>query len=230
MQDDLKHVVEGLVFASDVPISENKISAIIPEVTPARVNKIIEELNAEFSKENRAFFITRVAGGYQVNTRKDLAPWIRKLLRGRNRPRLSHAGLESLAIIAFRQPVSRVEIDGIRGVHSGGVLKNLLERNLIAIAGRGDGVGKPLLYGTTREFLQYLGVNDVSELPKPKEIEEIMGKLDASEESTENLIEALTGSEFEEASVAAEQKTLTKDDPHARPDPDNNGEIEQVSG
>jgi segregation and condensation protein B len=194
MQHDfLKNIIEALIFASDVPISESKIAAIVEDATPAVVKKIVDELNAEFSRENRSFFITRIAGGYQINTRKDLAPWIKKLFKGKSRPRLSQAGLESLAIIAFRQPISRVEVDAIRGVHSGGVLKNLLERNLIAISGRGEGVGKPLLYGTTKEFLQYLGVNDVSDLPKPKEIEEIMGKLDASAESTEHILEALTG-------------------------------------
>lgn len=186
-----KQIVEGLIFASDVPISENKIASIVEELTPKQVSGIIEELNAEYSKNSRAVFITRIAGGFQLNTREDLSPWIKQLYKGRMRPRLSQASLESLAIVAFRQPVSRVEIDAIRGVNSGGVIKNLLERNLISIAGRADGPGKPLIYGTTREFLRYIGINDISELPKPREIEEIMGKLDASEEITENIIEAL---------------------------------------
>lgn len=186
-----KQIVEGLIFASDVPISENKIAGIVEELTPKQISSIIEELNSEYLNNNRAFFITKVAGGFQLNTRKDLAPWIKQLYKGRMRPRLSQASLESLAIIAFKQPVSRVEIDAIRGVNSGGVIKNLLERNLISIAGRADGPGKPLIYGTTREFLRYIGINDISDLPKPREIEEIMGKLDASEEITENIIEAL---------------------------------------
>ena len=233
MQHDLlKNVVEALVFASDVPISENRIAAIIEDATPGEINRMIAELNTDFSKENRAFFITRVAGGYQVNTRKDLAQWIKKLFRGRSRPRLSQAGLESLAIIAFKQPISRVEIDAIRGVHSGGVLKNLLERNLVAIAGRGEGAGKPLLYGTTKEFLQYLGVNDISELPKPKEIEEIMGKLDASAESTEYLIEALTAAEEDgEGESPAAADNIAAEQSGAGPDSDSdNGEIKQISG
>lgn len=186
-----KQIVEGLIFASDVPISENKIASIVEELTPKQVNTIVEELNSEYSKNSRAFLITKVAGGFQLITRKDLAPWMKQLYKGRMRPRLSQASLESLAIIAFRQPVSRVEVDAIRGVNSGGVLKNLLERNLIAIAGRADGPGKPLIYGTTREFLRYIGINDIAELPKPREIEEIMGKLDASEGISENIIEAL---------------------------------------
>ncbi|HEX9654757.1 MAG TPA: SMC-Scp complex subunit ScpB, partial [bacterium] len=97
--------------------------------------------------------------------------------------------------IAFRQPISRTEIDAIRGVHSGGVIKNLLERNLVAISGRSEEVGKPLLYGTTPEFLRYFGINDISELPKPKEIEEIMGKLDSDQEISAEIIKALADEE-----------------------------------
>ncbi|MFQ5677445.1 MAG: SMC-Scp complex subunit ScpB, partial [bacterium] len=99
--------------------------------------------------------------------------------------------------ITFRQPASRQEVDAIRGVNSGGVIKNLLERNLICIAGRSDGPGKPLLYGTTKEFLRYFGINDISELPKPKEIEEIMGKLESREGIQESLIDALTATDEE---------------------------------
>ncbi len=190
----LKQIVEALILASDVPLSENKIAGLV-EATPSQIKEMVDELNAEYATSNRAFFITRVAGGYQVNTRKDLAPWIKKLFKGRAKPRLSQAGLEALAIIAFRQPISRTEIDAIRGVHSGGVLKNLLERNLIAISGRSEEVGRPLLYGTTTEFLRYFGINDISELPKPKEIEEIMGKLDGSQEISAEILSALADEE-----------------------------------
>ncbi len=194
--DYKKQLIEALVFASDVPISGKKIASIIEEdVTPGQVNKIIDGLNKEFVKSKRAFSIVRIAGGYQVNTRQDFAPWIKKLFKGRIRTRLSQASLESLAIIVFRQPISKVEVDDIRGVNSGGVVKNLLERNLISITGRSDGPGKPLLYGTTKEFLQYLGINEISELPKPKEIAEIMGRMESKEGISENIIEALAGIE-----------------------------------
>ncbi|RMF67684.1 MAG: SMC-Scp complex subunit ScpB [Calditrichaeota bacterium] len=196
----LKQAVEALIFASDVPLSEQKIAKIVEDLTPSQVSKLVDELNADYREQGRAFFITKVAGGFQFNTQKDVAPWVKKLYKGRLRPRLSQASLESLAIIAFKQPISRVEIDTIRGVNSGGVLKNLLERNLIAIAGRADAPGRPLLYGTTSEFLRYLGINHISELPKPREIEEIMGKMDASGEVTENIIEALTEIEAVEPS------------------------------
>lgn len=187
-----KQIVEALILASDVPISDAKIAAIVEELTPKQVKEMVDELNSEYAAASRAFFITRVAGGYQFNTHKELAPWIKKLFKGRSKPKLSQAALESLAIIAFRQPISRTEIDAIRGVHSGGVLKHLLERNLVAISGRSEHVGKPLLYGTTPEFLRYFGINDISELPKPREIEEIMGKLDGDQEISAEIIEALT--------------------------------------
>lgn len=210
-----KQVVEALIFANDVPIPDNKISSILEEVTPAQVRKMVEELNSEYSQSSRSFFITRVAGGFQFNTRKDLAQWIKKLYRGKAKPRLSQAGLETLAIVSFKQPVSRVEIDAIRGVHSGGVLKNLLERNLVAIAGRAEGAGKPLLYGTTKEFLRYLGINEISELPKPKEIEEIMGKLGEGDEGSRALIDALAA--VEEDGDATEEESVPEAD-EAKPD------------
>ncbi|MFQ5864100.1 MAG: SMC-Scp complex subunit ScpB [bacterium] len=183
-----KQIVEALIFASDVPISESKIANFIEGLGSKQVLKIVEELNQEYSKSHRVFYITKVAGGFQFNSRREFAPWIKKLFKGRARPKLSQAALESLAIIAFKQPISRVAVDAIRGVHSGGVIKNLLERNLISIAGRAETVGRPILYGTTSEFLRYFGINDISDLPKPKEIEEIMGKLDGAEEYSEEII------------------------------------------
>ncbi len=190
--DFQKQVVEALIFASDTPISEQKIAGYVEELTPKQVKDLVEQLNAEYARSQRAIFIARVAGGFQITTREEFAPWIKKLYKGRARPRLSQAALEALAIIAFKQPISRTEIDAIRGVHSGGVLKNLLERNLIAIAGRSEEVGKPLLYGTSKEFLRYFGINDISDLPKPREIEEIMGKLEGGGEVSEQILAALT--------------------------------------
>ncbi|MCH7678152.1 SMC-Scp complex subunit ScpB [candidate division KSB1 bacterium] len=196
-----KQIVEALIFASDVPISAKKIADLEEELDSRKIKKIVEELNSDYQKSKRAFFIANVAGGFQLNTRKDFTPWLKKLFKGRLRTRLSQASLESLAIITFKQPLSRVEVDAIRGVNSGGVIKNLLERNLVCIAGRSEGPGKPLLYGTTKEFLRYFGINDIADLPKPKEIDEIMGKLDQEEGISESIIETLTETEsFEDES------------------------------
>ncbi|MFQ5772729.1 MAG: SMC-Scp complex subunit ScpB, partial [bacterium] len=109
-----KQIVEALIFASDVPISENKISNYVEGLHNKQIKNIVEELNSEYAASKRAFFITKVAGGYQLNTRKEFAPWIKKIFKGRAKPRLSQAALESLAITAFKQPVSRAEIDAIR--------------------------------------------------------------------------------------------------------------------
>jgi len=210
-----KQLVEALIVASDEPLSENKIASILEEITPGQVKKIIEELNADYIKTERAFFLSHVAGGYQYTTNPELAPWIKKMFRGRIKNRLSQAALEALSIIVFRQPISRVEVDAIRGVNSGGVVKNLLERNLITITGRADGPGKPLLYGTTREFLQYLGINEISELPKPKEIEEIMGKLDVGQTVSTDILDALTDSGVFSAAEGQIEENKNQQVPHS---------------
>ncbi len=196
--DFQKQIVEALIFASDIPISAKKIADFEEELDSRKIKKIVEALNADYQKNRRAFFIANVAGGFQLNTRKEFEPWLKKLFKGRLRTRLSQASLESLAIITFKQPISRVEVDAIRGVNSGGVIKNLLERSLICIAGRSEGQGKPLLYGTTKEFLRYFGINDITDLPKPKEIEEIMGRLDQEDGIGESIIETLTEMESSE--------------------------------
>lgn len=172
---ELKKIVEALIFASDSPITENRIKNIIQELDSTRINVIIDELNTEYYQNDHAFKIVRLAGGFQFITRSEYAQYIKQYYKGRARSKLSRAALETLAIIAFKQPISRPEIDSIRGVNSDGVVKNLLERNLIYISGRSAHVGRALLYNTTQEFLQYFGVNDISDLPKPKEIEELLG-------------------------------------------------------
>lgn len=171
----IKPIVEALLFASDSPITENRIKSVIEELTVSQIQKIIAELNIEYENNNRSFQISRIGGGFQIVTRQEFAGYIKKFYKGRNKSRLSRAGLEALSIIAFKQPISRPEIDAIRGVNSDGVVKTLLERNLIQIAGRAEGVGHALLYSTTEEFLQHFGINEISELPKPKEIEELLG-------------------------------------------------------
>ncbi len=209
--DVKKQVVEALIFASDDPISENKLANLIEDVTPKQVSGIVEKLNQEYMKTQRAFFINKVAGGFQIYTQNQFAAWIKKLYKGRSKPRLSHAGLEALSIIAFKQPISRVAVDAIRGVNSGGVLKNLLERRLICITGRSDGPGKPLLYGTTKEFLAYIGINDLADLPKPKEIEEIMGKMKEGQLS-EEFLQALTDVEETDKNGQEDVKDTVADD------------------
>lgn len=172
---EIKKIVEALIFASDSPVSENRINYVIEELDPALINQIIEELNAEYDQNQHSFQIVRLAGGFQFVTRPEFVRYIKLYYKGRTKSRLSRAALETLAIIAFKQPISRPEIDSIRGVNSDGVVKNLLERNLIHISGRSEAIGRALLYSTTPEFLRYFGINQVADLPKPKEIEELLG-------------------------------------------------------
>jgi len=172
---EIKKIVEALIFASDSPITENRIKNIVQELDSPAINEIINELNAEYDQNERAFKIVRLAGGLQFITRSEYAQYIKQYYKGKAKSKLTRASLEALSIIAFKQPISRPEIDSIRGVNSDGVVKNLLERNLIQISGRSEHVGRALLYSTTPEFLQYFGVNDISDLPKPKEIEELLG-------------------------------------------------------
>jgi segregation and condensation protein B len=163
-------ILEALIFAADEPLPADRIAGIVEEMTPVLVDDIVAELNAEYLREGRAFRIVSVAGGFRMLTRPEHALWI-KLLHRSSRPRLSQAALETLSIIAYRQPVARTELEGIRGVNVDGVLKTLVERDLVRIAGRGEGLGRPLLYATTERFLEYFGLPDLEALPRPEEVE-----------------------------------------------------------
>lgn len=180
--NELKRVIEALIFAADAPLVPERIRETLEACSDEEIAQVVEVLNGEYEAAGHAFMIRAVAGGYQVTTRPQFSNWIKKLYLGRQKGRLSQAALESLAIIAFKQPISRVDIAQIRGVNSDGVIGTLLERKLITISGRSDGVGRPLLYSTTAEFLEFFGINDLTELPKPREIEELIGKEGMSEE------------------------------------------------
>ncbi|MDQ7063145.1 MAG: SMC-Scp complex subunit ScpB [candidate division KSB1 bacterium] len=205
----LKPVVEAIIFASDGPVTPKMLKNFIDESNGVDFEKVIEALNDDYQSSGRAIQIVRVAGGYQMTTRPEFATWIRKMYMGRTSNRLSRAALETLAIIAFKQPISKAEVAAIRGVNSDGVIKNLLERRLITISGRGEGIGRPLLYSTTPEFLQYFGINDISDLPKPREIEELFGE----GKYVDQIIEALSsGDASEEPQEDNHQESETQND------------------
>lgn len=172
-QEQLKRVIEALIFASDQPVSSGAIGSIIEGVSVKQVEQIIAILNQEYRDRGQAFEIIPVAGGFQYATRSQYFPWIKMLYRGRRKARLTQAALETLAIIAYRQPVTKTTIESIRGVNIDGVLQTLLERKLVTIAGREKSPGRPLLYKTTEEFLKYFGVDGLDDLPNLREIEEI---------------------------------------------------------
>jgi len=202
--DHIKQIVEVLLFAADEPLTINRILQVMENRQADDVTVVIDELNAEYENSGRTFRICKIGGGLQLVTKPEFSKYIKSMYKGKTRTRLSHAALEVLSIIAFKQPVSRPEIDQIRGVNSDGVVRTLLERNLISIAGRAEAVGRPLLYGTTADFLRYFGINDISDLPRPKELEELLGsaqeELKFPSEDDEKIINQLA--ELEKSDVA----------------------------
>ena len=159
-------VVEALLFASDTPLEAERISEVLDLGDAGEARRLIDELRARYEASSQGLQIVEVGGGYRMVTRPEVAPWLVRLARARTRTRLSRPALEALAIIAYKQPVSRPEIDAVRGVNSEGVLDNLLERRLVRIAGRKEAPGRPYLFETTREFLVAFGLRDVGDLPK----------------------------------------------------------------
>jgi segregation and condensation protein B len=159
-------VVEAMLFASDVPLEAERIREVLDLENAPAARGLVEELIARYEAEPRGLAIVEVGGGYRMVTRPELAPWLVRLARARTRVRLSRPALETLAIIAYKQPVSRPELDAVRGVNSDAVLDNLLERRLIRIGGRKEAPGRPFLYETTREFLVAFGLRDLNDLPK----------------------------------------------------------------
>jgi segregation and condensation protein B len=159
-------VVEAMLFASDVPLEAERIREVLDLENAATARGLVEELVARYEAEPRGLAIGEVGGGYRMVTRPELAPWLVRLARARTRVRLSRPALETLAIIAYKQPVSRPELDAVRGVSSDAVLDNLLERRLVRIGGRKEAPGRPFLYETTREFLVAFGLRDLTDLPK----------------------------------------------------------------
>lgn len=169
-----KQILEALLFASDAPVPLSALVEVLDGPGPSEVSAILTELGREYEESERGVALAEIAGGYQILSRRECAPWIDEMLRSRRKARLSRAGLETLAIVAYKQPITKVEIDGIRGVDSGGSLHTLLERNLVLIRGRSKAVGRPLLYGTTPDFLSYMGINELADLPELKELGSVL--------------------------------------------------------
>lgn len=169
-------ILEALLFAAEEPLSPADVLELCPEfVNAGEVEKGVAELNRQYAEGGRAFKMRPLAGGYQLCTLPEFAPYVSALVSKTRTQRLSRAALETLSIIAYRQPVSKPVIEKLRGVESSGVLSTLLERKLVAIVGREEGLGRPLLFGTTPDFLSYFGLNDLAELPKPEEVAPAVG-------------------------------------------------------
>lgn len=165
-REHIKRSVEALLFAADGPVSMNLLKALLGMEETEAVEEAISTLRREY--EGRSFGLVQVAGGYQLYTRPEYGELVKELYKGRKLPKLSPQALETLAIIAYKQPITRIQIEQIRGTSGEGVVSTLLERGLIRRVGREKGVGRPILYGTTREFLRYFQLRDLSDLPEPE--------------------------------------------------------------
>ena len=159
-------VVEALLFASDVPVEADRIREVLDLSSADEARVLVGGLRERYAARDSALEIVEAGGGYRMLTRPEVAPWLVRLARSRTRARLSRPALETLAIVAYRQPVSRPDIDAIRGVNSEGVLDNLMEKRMVRIAGRKEAPGRPFLYETTREFLVAFGLRDLGDLPQ----------------------------------------------------------------
>jgi segregation and condensation protein B len=162
-------VLEAILFATDEPLTDGKLAGIV-ETTAKQVREGIESLNAKYAAENHAFRIEQIAGGYQMLTLNTYNFWLKKMLRARSDNKLSPAAMETLAIIAYKQPIIRADIEAIRGVAVGEVVRSLMYKGLVKITGRAEILGHPMLYGTTKKFLEIFGLNSLKDLPKAEEL------------------------------------------------------------
>jgi segregation and condensation protein B len=174
--EEVRAVLEALIFASPQPLTPRDVGKVLGGVPREAWQAALAEIRADYARDGRGLQLVDVAGGYQITTRPEYNDWVRELLDPRTPTRLSIQALETLAVIAYKQPVTLPEIIDLRGVKSGGVLKTLLEKRLIRITGRKEVVGRPMLYGTTRDFLLHFGLKDLGELPKIEEFAEVLGE------------------------------------------------------
>jgi segregation and condensation protein B len=165
-ENNLKSAVEALIFVSEKPITLEQIKRVLGNLDSLSVSKIIEELKAEYVTQNRGLRIVEIAGGFQMITCNSFAPFLKKLFKSRSSDKLSKPALESLAIIAYKQPLTKAEIESLRNVNVDGVMKSLIDKSLIRVCGRKKIPGRPFVFGTTREFLEHFGLKSLQELPK----------------------------------------------------------------
>jgi segregation and condensation protein B len=167
----MKPVAEALLFASDEPVPAARLAQLLGKGADAKtVRKLVDELNAEYAGQGRAFEVVEIAGGFQLLTRPEFKDWVAELHRHRRQDKLTPSAVETLAIVAYKQPIQRATVDDIRGVQTGPLLRSLLERGLIKVVGRQNVPGRPILYGTSRLFLQHFGLKSLKDLPRVAEL------------------------------------------------------------
>jgi segregation and condensation protein B len=239
----LTSVVEALIFASPDPISWDKLSSIIheseEEIEPDEkvIERIVDQLNSRYEENDLSFRIEKTGGGYTFVTQPRFHPWLSIFQHENAYRKLSQSAIETLAIVAYRQPITKPEVDQIRGVDSGYILRQLLEKMLVKVSGRADSPGKPLLYKTTDYFLKHFGINSVTELPKPREIDEILKDDDMAEHRRLLMERQMEIDESDEADEILEEFLEKFNDDDESPDEneeqttdDQEGESDEVSG
>lgn len=190
--ENLKNIIESMLFVSEDPLTIDRIKNVLTFADTKEIRNALKVLLDEYESRKGGFFLHEVAGGYQIRTRPEYTEWIKRLVKPNPR-RISKASLETLAIIAYKQPVIRSDIEHIRGVDCGGVIRMLLERKLVRVLGRKKIPGRPLIYATTKQFLETFDLKDLKDLPTPKEIEELTNSL--SEEKEETSLDSLENPE-----------------------------------
>ena len=180
---ELRPIVEALLFVATEPLSLDRLRDLLDGVERSRLSAAIDDLREAYRRGNHGLAIVEVGGGYEMVTVGEAAPWIRKMAATKSAPRLSKPALETLAIVAYKQPLTRPEIEAIRGVDVACVVKTLMDRRLVKIVGRKDVVGRPMMFGTTKEFLQAFGLKDLSDLPTLRDFAEIARASDPLAES-----------------------------------------------
>lgn len=205
-------IIESLILASPEPLSGKKISALLEGVTNSVVAKAVAELNSRYSEMGSSFRIREIAGGYQYYVMPEFTGYVEEMFARTRKLRLTRAALETLAIVAYKQPVTKTDIEQIRGVASDGVVQNLLEKNMLTITGRAQTVGKPLQYGTTDEFLKFFGINSLADLPKMSEIEALISATDKENQTEFHFEESDFENNGSKLNVALDNEDIEKNE------------------
>ncbi len=203
-----KKIVEALILASHEPVSAARLAQIVPHLKPAGAKKMALELGKEYEEQDRAFEVWEVAGGFQIRTRADYSGYLRQLQTERP-TRLSRAALETLSVVAYKQPVTRAEIEHVRGVEAGPVVRSLLDRKLVRVAGHREVPGRPMLYGTTKRFLEVFGLAKLEDLPTLREIEELLPPPEETAEADAEVTLTAEGEEVDPAVAAEAEASLS---------------------
>jgi segregation and condensation protein B len=202
-----KSALEAILFVSEKPVVLDQLKEVLPELKPSQIHDLIKELQEEYVNRHAGMVIVEIAGGFQMLSNSHAAAYIREFYKTKTKEKLSRPALESLAIIAYKQPVGRAEVEVIRGVNSDGTIAHLLNKGLIKITGRKEVPGRPFLYGTTKEFLEYFGLKSLEDLPKIEEFNQL--GVDAPKAELEPAVDQLVEQEATSQESSGQSRTLS---------------------